>query len=58
MVRAAVILALVAVIAGVVVLWRSTPDESQRPEPSQDDRTKDVMVDVSPGGFGAAGGGG
>ncbi len=42
----------IAVVAGVVVLWRSTPSKHEHPEPSEDDRTKDKIVDVTPGGFG------
>ncbi len=52
----ALILAGVLVLAGVVVLWRSTPSKSERPEPPEDDRTKNVVVDVMPGGFGGGGG--
>ncbi len=48
----AIILAAGVLIAGIVVLWRSTPSASERPQPSEDDRTKDVIVDVSPGGGG------
>ena len=51
-ITAAIILAAVAVIAGVFLLWRSTPAEPERPEPSEDDRTKDTIVDLTPGGGG------
>jgi hypothetical protein len=47
----------IIVVAGVVFLWRSTPSEATREANSEDDRTKDVMVDVSPPG-GVGGGGG
>jgi hypothetical protein len=52
------IIALVIIlVAAVVYLWRSTPSEATRePEPEPDaDRAKDVIVDVTPGGFGSGG---
>ena len=52
------IIALVLVlVAGVVLLWRSTPPKSERPKPSDDDRAKDAIVDVTPSGLGGGGGG-
>ena len=59
MATVAIIVGTVVLLIGVVVLWRSTPRGPDRPEPSEDARTKDAIVDVTPsGGFGGGGGGG